>query len=399
MGSGGITNSRDNSSILVLTHLYASFVKDQVELLAKSYKNINVLVRRNPIADLANYLPINYLKPFSSNAIVDLSHKPNNINVFQTPIFYLPTNSGYKKLSKNHYYAAGKAINDNNLKFDFIHAHFTVSAGYAGAKLKEKYGVPLVVTAHGIDIYDTPFRDDDWRQQIEYVLNTADHIITVSNKNYSCIKKLNVRTPVEVIPNGYNKNFFYPQNSKECKRKLNLPQDKKIILTVGKLFTIKGQAYLIESIAEILKTRTDILCVIVGDGELQQKLLKQIRNNSLEKYVIMVGGKPHNEIPMWINACDIFVLPSLNEGNPTVMFECLGCGKPFIGTNVGGIPEVITSDNYGYIVQPRNAQDLAEKILVALDRNWDTQLIYKYSTRYTWEKITENIIEVYNKIQ
>ena len=76
-----------------------------------------------------------------------------------------------------------------------------------------------------------------------------------------------------------------------------------------------------------------------------------------------------------MNACDLFVLPSLNEGNPTVMFEALGCGKPFVGTKVGGVPEVIASDDYGLLVEPADPEDLAEKILVALDREWDREAI------------------------
>lgn len=55
----------------------------------------------------------------------------------------------------------------------------------------------------------------------------------------------------------------------------------------------------------------------------------------------------------------------------TVMFECLGCGKPIVGTKVGGVPEIITSEDYGFLVEPANSEDLAEKILIALDKEWD----------------------------
>lgn len=391
-------SSKEEKKLLILTHLYASFIKDQVEVIAGSYENIDVLVRRNPIADISNYLPIDYLKPFSSKAVMDLSHKPDNVNVFPTPVFYAPTDAGYKRLSMSHYHSADKVIRQKNLKFDFMHAHIIVSAGYAGAKLKEKYGVPLVVTAHGIDIYDTPFRDQEWKRQVEYVLNTADQIITVSEKNNSCIKRLDVKTPVTVIPNGYRKDLFYPRNSEACRSKLNLPQDKKIILTVGKLFDIKGHKYLIDAIRDIIGKRKDILCVIIGDGELREKLKKQVKAEALEDYVILAGGRPHSEIPDWINACDVFVLPSLNEGNPTVMFECLGCGKPFIGTSVGGIPEIITSEDYGYVVPPADVQELSEKISVALDRAWDRERIYRYASDYTWEKIAQDIVDVYKKM-
>ena len=113
---------------------------------------------------------------------------------------------------------------------------------------------------------------------------------------------------------------------------------------------------------------------------------------------MLAGGKPHDEIPVWLNACDLFVLPSLSEGNPTVMFEAFGCGKPFVGTRVGGVPEVITSNEYGLLVDPANPDDLAEKILMALDREWNREAILACSERYTWENITKEIVSVYDQV-
>lgn len=100
----------------------------------------------------------------------------------------------------------------------------------------------------------------------------------------------------------------------------------------------------------------------------------------------------------YCNASDLFMLPSLNEGNPTIMFEALGCGKPFVGTKVGDVPEVITSDVYGLLVEPGDADDLAEKILVALDKEWDRGAILEYAERFTWESIAEKIIMVYQRL-
>ena len=111
-----------------------------------------------------------------------------------------------------------------------------------------------------------------------------------------------------------------------------------------------------------------------------------------------ISETSHDEIPIWMNACDLFVLPSLNEGNPTVMFECLGCGTPFVGTKVGGIPEIITSDDYGLLCEPANPGELAEKILIALDKEWDCEKIQKYAEQFTWENIVEGIMDVYKKV-
>ena len=99
-----------------------------------------------------------------------------------------------------------------------------------------------------------------------------------------------------------------------------------------------------------------------------------------------------------MNACDLFVLPSLNEGNPTVMFETLGCGKPFVGSNVGGVTEVITSDIYGFLVNPADPDDLAKKIQMALDREWDHEVILRHANNYTWDKISQEIIKIYNRV-
>jgi glycosyltransferase involved in cell wall biosynthesis len=138
---------------------------------------------------------------------------------------------------------------------------------------------------------------------------------------------------------------------------------------------------------------------IVGQGSLKNQLQSLINKYRLEDNIALAGGnKPSKEIPLWMNACDLFVLPSLSEGNPTVMFECLGCGKSFVGTNVGGIPEVITNKKLGILVEPKDVSGLANAILKALDKEWDKNYISKYAEQFTWDKIAEKIMEVYDEV-
>jgi glycosyltransferase involved in cell wall biosynthesis len=111
----------------------------------------------------------------------------------------------------------------------------------------------------------------------------------------------------------------------------------------------------------------------------------------LNDNVLLAGLKPHSEIPIWMCASDVIVLSSLNEGNPTVMFEALGCGKPFIGTRTGGIPDIINSDDYGLVVESGDADGLSRALEYSMTKRWDSKAIMDYSTNFTWENIAEGI--------
>ena len=364
------------------------FVKNQVDALKQNFKEVIVIA---PVLFSAGRFPDDKL---CRNYTYD------NVRVFYPRSLYIPW-PAYRKLNISRLYFDTRAsavealIQKESLEFDLVHAHFVWPSAQIAQELKKIYDVPCVVTAHGYDVYELPFRDHVWQRRVESALNSMDRIITVSKKNQACLEKLRITTPVTVIPNGFSEDLFYPQDRDECRKKLNLPLDKKIILTVGNLVDVKGHKYLIEAMERLSKQRTDIFCVIVGSGFLQSALEEQINAAGLEESVFLAGGKPHEEIPVWMNACDVFVLPSLNEGNPTVMFECLGCGKPFVGTDVGGIGEIIEPERNGLLCLPRDPECLATAITDALEMEWDVSDITAFSSWYSWENIVKEILEIY----
>jgi glycosyltransferase involved in cell wall biosynthesis len=125
----------------------------------------------------------------------------------------------------------------------------------------------------------------------------------------------------------------------------------------------------------------------------------RVRELGLEDQVAFVRGpEPPSRVALWMSAADAFVLPSLHEGNPTVMFETLGCGRPFIGTRVGGIPDVITSPDLGELCDPGDAMGLADSIESVLDREWDPEKISGLAQRYSWRSVASDLFDVYDAV-
>jgi glycosyltransferase involved in cell wall biosynthesis len=382
--------------LLIIAHSYSNFVKDQVEALAPGFLEIVVLVRLNPFAEITNYIPSNYLTPFSIKERIDLTEKPSNIRVIPTPICYLPLESERKRLGERHFRIVDRTIQREHIRFDLIHAHFAWTSGYVGAKLKAKYNKPLVITGHGYDIYDLPFKNEFWREKITFALNSADMVITVSQSNLEVIRKLEIRTPVTVIPNGFHEKLFHEMDKTECRKRLNLPLDKKILLAVGHLYEIKGHRLLVEVINLVVKKHQhEMICYVVGSGFLKNDLSNRINELQLDDYLKLVGSRPHNQLADWFNAADLFVMPSLRESFGVVQLEALACGIPVVATINGGSEEIITSDTLGYLVDTKNKEQFAEMILLALEKEWQRDQIIAYAQKFTWGAIAVEILNVY----
>ena len=383
------------SRLLAISNLYCWFAKDQIEAVAPHFQHVDALIRYKPVAELSRWLPANALERHRKASLIDDEGKPENVAVHALPMFYLPTSAAYRRLGESHYRAAARAIRKKGIHFDIIHAHFAWSSGYAGMQLKRDYGVPLVITAYGYDVCELPFQDDGWRHRIEAVLNGADRIIAVSQTAAERIARLDVSTPVNVLPNGFRADRFHPRNRETCRTRLGLSQESRIVLSVGNLRKIKGHGHLIEAMKELLCGRTDLLCIIVGSGELKRSLKRQISRAGLQQRVVLAGGRPHSEIPLWMNACDVFVLPSESESFGVAQIEALACGKPVVATRNGGSEEIITDDTLGYLVAPGNPHALAEAIAAALDRTWDEGRITERARAFGWDKLTAAYLRIY----
>jgi len=394
-----IIKTLKESNILYIVHNYTNFQKDPIEEAARYFKKVYVLVRYKPISRIAKYIPIKWINKYKDSQIIDTWKTPNNVEVIRTPVWYLPFGIFYKMLGESHFRAAERVIKKRQIRFDLIHSHFIWSSGYVGMKLKEKYHVPLVVTGHGYDVYQLPFKDEWWGSKTTRIINSANKVITVSETNKINLMKLGINPSIIlVLINGYDSNKFYSIEKDNSRKLLGIERDKKIFLTIGNLEIVKGHEYFIRALKLLVNEFPNIYLFVIGSGRLFAKTKDLIRSLGLERNIYLLGFIRHEEVNKWINACDVFVLPSLNEGSPTVMFEALGCGKPIISTKVGGIPEIINSSDYGLLVEKGNIEELANALKKSLGKSWDYEEIEKYGKQFAIKNTVNKLSRLYKEL-
>ncbi|MGB4623509.1 MAG: glycosyltransferase family 4 protein, partial [Candidatus Methanoculleus thermohydrogenotrophicum] len=310
------------------TFVSGVFVKEQIKYLRHHFDNIYVV---SPVAYGMERL----------RKTRHFDYQFDNVQVFfpkyiNNPLFWHYGRSLWVDLEAR---AIMSLIKKEDLQFDLIHAHFTWPSGAVAVKLKQNYSVPAVITEHTSDTFMEAVETED--RVFINAWSKADKIIRVKKSDTSAFGRVNIPLQnVIPIPNGYDSKKFHPVDTQKCRAVLNLPPDKKLILNVGNLYDeVKGHEFLIEAISKIVVKREDLLCVIVGSGKLRSSLERQIHSLGLEDHVVLAGGKPHDEIPLWMNACDLFVLPSLSESFGVVQVEAMACGKPVVATRNGGSEE------------------------------------------------------------
>ena len=165
------------------------------------------------------------------------------------------------------------------------------------------------------------------------------------------------------IPTGTDLSRYFPGDKVTARAKLGLPADKKLIGMVATLRSWKGHRFLIDAMLD--PRLKDTVAVIVGDGPQEPILLKQAEERGVKDRIIFAGRR--EDVQEWLRAFDIFVLPSTgNEGIPQALMQAMATALPAVTTPVGAIPELVTHNESGWIVQPENPEALAAGIAALL---------------------------------
>jgi len=289
--------------------------------------------------------------------------------------------------------------------FDLIHAHMLVPDGWAAARIGAEFGVPVVATAHRADVLDVPARGPRSAARVTEAVESIDQVCAVSISIGDAAAALGTpRRPVRVVPNGADATVFLPRPASEARARLGLPDDGPIVSFVGKLVPRKGVDTLIEAMGLLARRPQGApLLVAAGIGEMRPALEGRAAELGIADRVRFVGKIAHDDVGWWMSAGDLFVLPSLSEGLPTVVCEAMNCGRPVVATAVDGTPEIVRDGETGILVPPSEPAALADALARILDdpdlaRRMGEAALRIGQAEYTWAANARTMTGIYEEL-
>jgi glycosyltransferase involved in cell wall biosynthesis len=288
---------------------------------------------------------------------------------------------------------------------DIVHAHgyqfFTSDAAAIMSRIKKK---PLILTLHG---FPRGFSRTSHKTYFNLIgkktLKTTKKIIAVSSRVAEEFKAIEVpKERIVIIPNGVNlEEFNQAINGGNFRKSINIKENEKLILSIGRLEEIKGFQYLIMALAKIQSKANPIKLVIAGpEFNYGQQLRKLVAETMMEDKVIFYGPIDGRDKLEALAAADIAVVPSIYEGFSIFLLEAMAAGKPVIATKTGIAQELIQNGKNGFLINPGSVEDLSAKIVAVLSDNHLSSLMSQESRNtaktFDWGKIADQILLIYN---
>lgn len=288
-----------------------------------------------------------------------------------------------------------------------IHSHFQLGSLTALLIRRALQAKGLVRTAHGAFHWEWSNTFIGWicRQVFTQWVFPIGFDVEVGVSEY-VTHSLNLRLgallagkSAHLIYNGINPNrFITAQPNPEGRIVLGLDPKAVVIGSVGRLTEQKGYSFLLEAAPKVIEKMSNVRFLIIGDGELRDKLQRQIVKLGLQERVILAGAYHH--IESVYKLFDLFVLPSLWEGLPTVILEAMASGVPVVATDIPGTRELIRPGETGWLARPRDPSSLAHSILDALsDPSKRTTIaqnaFQEVISRFSMDRIADQYEELY----
>jgi histidinol-phosphate phosphatase family protein len=305
-------------------------------------------------------------------------------------------------------------------RYDLVHANFFMSALVA-SQIKEALDIPFVVTFHalgrvrrmhqaGADAFP------EERMKIEErVIAQADRIIAECPQDFDDLVRLYDAVPerIRTIPCGFDPFEFSPGDRERARAFLGLKSDERVVLQLGRMVPRKGIDNVIQAVARLRRDHALTTKLLVVGGESRDpdpKITPEIGRlrdiaaaEGIADQIVFVGSRCRNELATYYAASDVFVTMPWYEPFGITPLEAMACGIPVIGSAVGGIKTTVRDGTTGFLVPPRDATALANRLAHLFRRPRLLQQMRRRSVRcvhtlYTWSRVTSALASVYVEV-
>jgi glycosyltransferase involved in cell wall biosynthesis len=283
---------------------------------------------------------------------------------------------------------------------DVIHVQWPIPNGLGALIVKYLHGIPYINTIYGEEVYLSKRYHTMFI--IKLLVRNASKSIMISSGTLKASLKEGLRKEkFEIIPFGVDTEFFRP---------IKVEKNSKIfqILSIGYLIERKGFEYLVKAIKEVLNSHNEVKLIIVGSGPLENQIKKLICELKLEGNIQILKNISDKELLEIYNSSDLFILPSIidfqgnTEGLGVVLLEAMACKLPVIGSNIGGIPDIIHDNLTGRLVQQKDILGLSKTIIDLIENEnlRKSMALNGYEMvkgHFSWEQIAKDYIEIYTE--
>lgn len=286
---------------------------------------------------------------------------------------------------------------------DLVHTH-GVRANLVARLAAAREGVPVVTTVHSVLRYDYDLPVKSFLASFLTRLTNkhSDKFIAISGAIAAEIRQMGVpEDKIVIIHNGLDTGKFSPpRNAGEVKRELELDLQRQTITMIARLHPVKGHEYFLRAARKIIDAGFKAQFLIIGEGIHRQRIEQQVRELGLADVVRMPGY--YSSVEDIYGISDLLCVPSVMEGLGLVVLEAMYFNVPVVASNIGGIPEIVSDQVDGLLVEPRDDEGLARAMMSILaDTDLATRLTTKAQEKvnqFTLQNMAQKVEQVYEEV-
>jgi glycosyltransferase involved in cell wall biosynthesis len=368
------SRSQRRPRVLVVTHLFPTaskpiqgpWVAEQVDALA-TYADVTVLC--------ASQWAENGSEVRDSGVRVHFAHTA-------TPLGH--GRAGLLASSVRYELALNRFLSTHAEEFDIVHAHFGFPDAVAVSRVARRFSLPYVITLHGDDAFRLLPRQDSLGRLIRDAVAGSAMTLCVSDAMFSAVSAVMPDARVSVLKNGYDSTLFTLSEK---------PRDGGLLF-VGLLVPVKNIDVLLRAYAA-KRVEIGLPLTIAGDGPLRSELEQLAAELGVSDSVRFLGQQSRSQVAELMASAKALLLPSASEGWGLVAAESLACGTPVVASRVGGVPEIVGSDDAGILVPPGDAKALTDALIAVAKESWNPATVAAASNARPWAEQTALLADVY----